>query len=242
MGEASPGTEVSFFDVLFSDVVLPGRDGLSLAEEIAGSRPELPIILTALGETDTPRGWRENKARGGVLIDIESNEIITRSLSMPHSPRWHDGRLWLLESGDGSIGTVDLQTGRYEAIAQVEGFTRGLSFVGEHYALVGVSQVRESAIFSGIPITQRLDPSNRICGVSLIDLRSGREIGFVRFQDAVQEIFAVQLLPHRFPEIVQLDSELLQNTYSLPDEALTDVGWLPEPEPKEVDSKKQTTT
>ncbi|MCH8014576.1 MAG: DUF4915 domain-containing protein, partial [Candidatus Dadabacteria bacterium] len=40
---------------------------------------------------------------------------------MPHSPRWHDGRLWLLESGDGSIGTVDLATGRYEAVARVDG-------------------------------------------------------------------------------------------------------------------------
>lgn len=200
-----------------------------------------PRYVTALGETDTPRGWRENKANGGVLIDVESNEIITRGLSMPHSPRWHDGRLWLLESGDGSIGTVDLQTGRYEAIAHVKGFTRGLSFVGGHYALVGVSQVRESATFSGIPITERLDPANRICGVSLIDLRSGREIGFVRFQDAVQEIFAVQLLPHRFPEILQMDSELLSNTYSLPEEALPDVQFLPEAEPKDVESKKAKT-
>ena len=195
-----------------------------------------PRYVTALGETDTPRGWRENKADGGVLIDVEANEIITRGLSMPHSPRWHEGRLWLLESGNGSIGTIDLQTGRYEAVARVEGFTRGLSFVGPHHALVGVSQVRESAIFSGTPITERLDPANRICGVSLIDLRSGREVGFVHFQDAVQEIFAVQLMPHRFPDILQMDSELLSNTYSLPDEALADVQFLPETEPEDVES------
>ena len=40
-------------------------------------------------------------------------------------------------------------------------------------------KVRESASFSGIPITERLDLDNRICGVSLVDLRSGQEVGFV---------------------------------------------------------------
>jgi uncharacterized protein (TIGR03032 family) len=192
-----------------------------------------PRYVTALGDTDAPQGWREKKARGGVLIDVDSGETITRGLSMPHSPRWHDGRLWLLESGDGSIGTIDLATGRYEAVARVDGFTRGLDFLGP-YALVGISQVRESAIFSGIPITERLDLENRICGVALVDTRSGQEVGFVRFQDAVQEIFAVQLLPHSYPEMVEMNSNLLGTTYALPDEALADVKWLPPPEPAVV--------
>ena len=64
-----------------------------------------PKYVTALGETDTPGGWRANKARGGILMDIESNEILLRGLSMPHSPRWYQGKLWLLESGEGSLGS-----------------------------------------------------------------------------------------------------------------------------------------
>ena len=62
-----------------------------------------PKYVTALGETDTLAGWRENKAKGGILMDIEANEILLRGLSMPHSPRWHQGKLWLLESGEGSL-------------------------------------------------------------------------------------------------------------------------------------------
>ncbi len=186
-----------------------------------------PRYVTALGSSDDAAGWRKNKANGGVLIDVDSGETVVHGLSMPHSPRWYDGRLWLLESGDGSIGTVDPATGKYEAVARVGGFTRGLDFVGP-YALIGVSQVRDSAIFSGIPITERL--KERICGVSLVDLRSGREVGYVRFQDAVQEMFAVQVLPHRFPELLEMDSELLGNSYALPDESLPDVAWQPEPE------------
>ena len=180
-----------------------------------------PKYVTALGQTNTVAGWRANKARGGVLMDVTSGEIITRGLSMPHSPRWYDGKLWLLESGDGSIGTVDLQTGRYEAVAKLDGFTRGFSFRGP-FAFIGLSQVRESAVFSGIPIAERLQ--ERRCGVSVVDLRSGREVAFVRFLDQVQEIFAVEVLPHRFPDLLEPADDLVGNSYALPDEALRFVG------------------
>ena len=63
-----------------------------------------PRYVTALGETDEPDGWRVNKRDGGLLIDLDSNEIIARGLSMPHSPRWYNGRLWLLHSGTGGFG------------------------------------------------------------------------------------------------------------------------------------------
>src|SRR5262249_58151377 len=107
------------------------------------------------GETDVDGGWRPNKARGGCLIDVESNEIIARGLSMPHSPRWYDGRLWILESGAGNLSLVDLATGKLETVAQLPGFTRGLDFYGP-LAFVGLSKVRDSAAFSGIPISERL--------------------------------------------------------------------------------------
>src|SRR3954470_2082084 len=87
-----------------------------------------PAFVTALGTTDTPGGWRADKKSGGVLLDVASGEVVTRGLSMPHSPRWYDGRLWVLDSGSGGVGCVDPDTGRYEAIAVLPGFTRGLDF------------------------------------------------------------------------------------------------------------------
>ena len=92
---------------------------------------------------------------------------------MPHSPRWYGGRLWVCESGAGTLGYMDLNTGRYEPIAAVPGFTRGLDFAGD-LAFVGLSQVRETAVFSGIPITERLTAEERTCGVCVVDLRRGR--------------------------------------------------------------------
>lgn len=180
-----------------------------------------PRYVTALGESDENNGWRANKASGGLLIDVESNEILVRGLSMPHSPRWRDGKLWVLNSGEGGIGTVDLATGKYHEVAQLPGFTRGFSFLGP-FAFVGLSQVRESAVFSGIPLVDRL--AERNCGVWVVDLRSGQTVAWVKFEDAVQEIFAVEALPNtRFPDLINDDPLRLDGSFELPDDALADV-------------------
>ncbi|MEM9219504.1 MAG: TIGR03032 family protein [Cyanobacteria bacterium P01_F01_bin.150] len=177
-----------------------------------------PRYVTALGETDDPGGWRSNKASGGILVDIETNEILLRGLSMPHSPRWYDGKLWVLESGKGSLAYLDNNSGTLVTVAQLPGFTRGIEFYG-NLAFIGLSQIRESAVFSGLPLTQSL--TERICGVWVVDIRSGETIAFLKFEDAVQEIFAVSVLPGiRFPEILDWSPELMGTSYVLPDEAL----------------------
>jgi uncharacterized protein (TIGR03032 family) len=181
-----------------------------------------PRYVTAMGTTDEPGGWRANKASGGVLIDVASGEVVVRGLSMPHSPRLHGGRLWACESGAGTLGVIDPATGKYEAVVAMPGFTRGLACAGS-FAFVGLSQVRESAIFSGIPITERLKPEERTCGVAVVDLVAGRIIGLLRFEDAVQEVFAVSVLPRRFPELVNDDQALLSNSFVVPTELLPDV-------------------
>jgi uncharacterized protein (TIGR03032 family) len=190
--------------------------------------------ITALGETDKQGGWRENKPGGGILMEYPSGEVITRGLSMPHSPRWHNGKLWMLESGNGGVGTVDEKTGKYTEICRLPGFTRGMDFVGP-FAFIGLSQVRESAVFSGIAIAD-VPQDQRFCGVWIVDTRNGQVAGFVKFQDAVQEIFAVQVLNGiRWPEVLNEDSKRRAETYELPDEALKLV-------PPELRAKKRDET
>src|SRR5204863_613013 len=147
--------------------------------------------VTALGDTNIAGGWRENKARGGLLLDVDSGATVLRGLSMPHSPRQYDGRFFILESGKGTIAAADLRSGRVETIAQLPGFTRGLAFAGP-YAFVGLSQVRESNVFGDIPLTDRV--AERECAVYAIDLRSGNVAAFLRFEGDVREIFDVQVL------------------------------------------------
>mgnify|MGYP002777670582 CR=1 FL=1 len=193
-----------------------------------GMREGKPRYVTALGETDQRAGWRANKANGGILMDVQSNEILCRGLSMPHSPRWYDGKLWVLESGNGSLVRVDLGTGQRQTIVELPGFTRGLDFCGP-LAFIGLSQVRETAVFSGLPITQRCQ--ERISGVWVVNIYTGEIIAFMKFEDLIQEIFAVTVLPGiRFPELIDWDENLLSSSYVLPDQALKEIA-LPEPDP-----------
>ena len=180
---------------------------------IADGRPK---YVTALGETDTAGGWRANKPQGGCLLDVPTGEVVARGLSMPHSPRRHDGRLWLLESGTGQLLLVDASTGRRETVAEVPGFARGLAMCGP-YAFVGLSKIRSTSAMDGVPLAERRDQLK--CGVAAVDLRSGRVIAFLEFQTAVEEIFDVQLLHgSRFPEVVGFQKEAVQHTFIIPPE------------------------
>ncbi len=187
-----------------------------------------PRYVTLLGETDEPLGWRACKADGGMIIDIETNEILVRGLSMPHSPRWHGGTIWFLESGKGAICQYDPDTGKTREICRVPGFTRGLKIVGD-LAFVGVSKVRESATFSGLPVTRL--PS-RVCGVWLVDLSTGKALTHIEFTAGVDEIFSVDVLPHAVTEISDFNSSLSQANYLVPE---TGLGTVKMPEtPMEV--------
>lgn len=176
----------------------------------------LPRYVTALGETDTAGSWRSHKPQGGCVLDTPTGEIVARGLSMPHSPRWHDGRLWILESGTGRLVLVDPATGRRQGVADLAGFARGLALCGP-YAFVGLSRIRESSAMDGVPLAERREQLK--CGVAVVDLRSGQMIGLLEFQTAVEEIFDVQLLPDvRFPEVIGFQQEAIQHTFIVPPE------------------------
>jgi uncharacterized protein (TIGR03032 family) len=175
---------------------------------------------TALGATDTATGWRENKATGGVLIDVAADEILLDGLSMPHSPRWHDGRLWVLNSGAGELLTVDPESGRATTVCSLPGYLRGLCFVGP-YALVGICKIREKHIFGGLPIQERV--AQLRCGVAVVDLRVGSSIGLFEYTAGCEELYDVQFLPGiRRPMILSLEKSAVRDAITNPDSSF----WL----------------
>jgi len=200
-----------------------------------GMRDGKPKYVSALGTSDKPGGWRENKAFGGIIMDIDDNRIIAEGLSMPHSPRWYRDKLWVLESGAGQLITVDETTGEKTVVAQVPGFCRGIDFI-ERYALIGLSEVRETAVFAGLPLTER--EQERKCGVWIVDIETGETVGFLVFSDGVQEIFSVQLVPWRYPALLDGNDPLLHTSYSIPDEAIKDF-TAPDPALVRVESAIQ---
>ncbi len=173
-----------------------------------------PRYVTALGTTDSAEGWRDNKLKGGVILDVESGEPVATGLCMPHSPRWHQKRLWVLESGTGTLAAVDLGSGRLEVTARLPGYTRGLDFLGP-YAFVGLSQVRDSAVLTDAGLLRALD--GRQCGIWVVDLRTGEPAAFLRFENAIQELFAVAALPSiRCPEVLTAADKVVEVAYHLP--------------------------
>lgn len=80
----------------------------------AGGRP---AFVTAVSRSDVADGWRDDRQHGGVVVDVANHEIVAEGLSMPHSPRVHDGKLWLLEAGTGHLGFIDRAHGRFERVA-----------------------------------------------------------------------------------------------------------------------------
>jgi uncharacterized protein (TIGR03032 family) len=175
-----------------------------------------PKYVTALGETDTADGWRAHKPHGGCLMDVPEGRVVVRGLSMPHSPRWHDDRLWLLESGTGQFGLIDLAHGRRQIVTELPGFARGLALAGP-YAFVGLSKIRETSAMNGVPLAERRDQLK--CGVAVVDLRTGGVAAMLEFQTAVEEIFDVQVLAGlRFPEVVGFQKDAIHHTFVVPRE------------------------
>lgn len=186
-------------------------------------RDERPAFVTALGATNTPHGWRQAKHNGGVVIDIDSHETVLSGLAMPHSPRWHDGALWLLNSGEGQLLRMHAD-GRADVICELPAYLRGLSFVG-HHALVGLCQIREKQVFGGMPVAER--HVDLICGVAIIDTRSGQQIGLMRYTQGCTEIYDLRFLPDvQRPNVLNTARDDVKLAISAPDCWY----WLPKEE------------
>ncbi len=155
-----------------------------------------PKYVTAICRSDVIDGWRDRRHDGGIIIDVESDKIVANGLSMPHSPRWYQDKLWVLNSGSGELGWIDIDNdGVFNPIAFCPGFLRGLSFYGQ-YAFVTLSKPRYNR-FDGLALADRLDEkdADAWCGVQVIDLSSGDVVHWLRFDGAIAELFDVCALP-----------------------------------------------
>ncbi|HEV2866505.1 MAG TPA: TIGR03032 family protein [Allosphingosinicella sp.] len=187
-------------------------NGMALAEG-------RPCYATAISQSDTADGWRDRRRDGGVLIDVASGEIAAAGLSMPHSPRLHEGRLWLLNSGTGEFGHIDLATGAFEAVAFCPGYARGLAFTGGH-AVIGLSAARENRTFSGLALDEALSSrdADARCGLAVIDLASGDMTGWVRLEGVVRELYDVAVLPGvRRPSAIGFRTNQVKHVLSIED-------------------------
>jgi len=178
----------------------------------------IPTWATACGGSGEPSAWRHSRSDGGVLIHIPSGELTATGLSMPHSPRWHEGKLWLLNSGTGELGWIE--DGHFHSLRALPGFVRGLAFAGG-CAVVGLSKLR-SPQFTGLPLEERLSAEGipgGCCGLRVIDLASGAILHSLDLPEPIDELFDVVVLPGvRQPRALGLQGEEIDCLVKIPEQ------------------------
>lgn len=156
-----------------------------------------PAYATAVSRSDTIDGWRDRRHDGGVIIDVRKNKVICEGLSMPHSPRLHNGELWVLNSGTGELGVVEGAAkgkGKFVPRLFCPGFARGLT-IRNGFAYIGLSKPRYKR-FEGLALDQKLKDadSEPWCGIQIIDLAKGTCAEWFRIDGAVKELFDVAVI------------------------------------------------
>lgn len=155
-----------------------------------------PRYVTAVSRADVADGWRTQRVGSGVVVEVPSGEPLLTGLAMPHSPRWHNNRLWLSEAGSGYVGYVDQASSTFEKVAFCPGFLRGLAMWGD-FAIVGLSRPRHNRTFQGLPLDDELHQRNATaqCGIAVLDLRSGDLVHWCWLDGVVEELYDVVVLP-----------------------------------------------
>lgn len=173
-----------------------------------------PAFVTTFSKFDTPNKWRKNTVFDGTLIDVSSNEIVVDGLAMPHSPRWHNGKVYYCNSGLGQLCCYDPNTRVNRVLAEVQGFTRGIDFVG-NILILGLSKVRESTVEKPAPLSEKY--AETFSGIWLFNLADNTEIGHVKFTGNVDQIYDVAVIPNcTFPEVIEANHPRVRNHFCFP--------------------------
>lgn len=172
-----------------------------------------PKYTTALGTTNTYQGWRKNIVEGGVLIDVETNDLILQNLPMPHSPTMYMGDLYILLSASGELIKVNVEEKSYSVIKKFDGFCRGMT-IYKDYAFIGFSKLRKnSSTFAKLPFSEKANFS----GVKIIHLPTQAEVSSITYTASIDEIYEVEILPNMIrPNILNTINELHKSSLSIP--------------------------
>lgn len=159
-------------------------------------RDGAPGYVTVVGRSDVADGWRDHRKGGGLLLDVATGQSVVTGLSMPHSPRVHEGDVYLTNAGTGEFGRADMKRGEFDPIAFCPGYLRGLAFV-DRFAIVTLSLPREDGAFQGLALEEQLKRRGAAprCGLMVIDLRTGDAVHWLRLDGAVRELYDVAVLP-----------------------------------------------
>jgi len=171
-----------------------------------------PRYVTTFNKENRRDSWAEERPLDdGTLIDIRTDEILVDGMIMPHSPRYHDGKIYVCESGHGVVWCVDPENGTRKQVVKLPGFLRGMTFLDD-MMFVGLSRVRDSDSRNRMPL--REEGIETVSGVWLINLNDNSVVAYIKFEDDVDQIYDVGIIPDgTFPDLLDLSSPLVRHLY-----------------------------
>jgi len=175
-----------------------------------------PAYVTTFSKYDEVGMWRKGDKFDGTLMDVHANKVVVDGLSMPHSPRWYQDRVYFCNSGHGEVCSYEPNSGDKEIIAQLPGFTRGMDFYGP-LMFVGLSKVRQGDVKNPAPLEQKYPQT--FSGIWLINRaqKTDNEVGYIKFSGNVDQIYDVAVLPNcSFPELIEPNHPRMRNHFSHP--------------------------
>lgn len=172
-----------------------------------------PKYVTALGATNSSQGWRDNIVVGGIILDVDSNEIMLKGLAMPHSPMMYKDELYLLLSATAEFIKVNTDSWEIEVLKKFDGFCRGLDLYKD-YAFIGFSKLRKnSSTFSKLDFSKKANYS----GIKIIHIPTNSEVGEITFRTSIDEIYEVKILPDSLrPNILNTEKEIHKHSLAIP--------------------------
>jgi hypothetical protein len=117
---------------------------------------------------------------------------------MPHSPRIYNNKLYVLESGTGTLLSMDLESNKIEKEFNFGCFVRGLHFYG-NVAVIGKSKIREtSKDFGDLNVRE----GSKFAGLIFYDILEKQIVGGINYVNSVEEIFDVKIIEDAINPVV----------------------------------------
>ena len=167
-----------------------------------------PKYATCMCESDAHDGWRDHRQSGGVIIDMDTNDVVCKNLSMPHNATYYRDQLWVLNSGSGELGTVDLETKEFSPKVWLPGFLRGLQFIGR-YAIIGSSLDRKERRFQDLELGKRFEQkkTSAVCGIFIVDLADFGITHKLELKGNIHELYDLAIVPGRRARVIGINDE-----------------------------------
>lgn len=151
-----------------------------------------PRYVTTFNKFNERDSWKTKTAHDGTLMDIDTDTILLDGLIQPHSPRCHNGSVYLCDSGTGRVMAYHPYTRRLSEIIKLQGFTRGLAFYGP-LMFAGTSRLRASDIRRPIPISKEYETT--YSGITVVNLSDNSKIAHIHFQGDIDQIYDIAIIP-----------------------------------------------